>query len=101
MLPDHPYCRALEGLLPRRLYILCRVDIARDGSMLFFKGFDVVTNQAQDMAVDGAALVIRHIANLFEHCFFNSDGNALNRHKYRLTIKYVFILRQSCDRIRN
>ena len=33
------------------------------------------------MAVDPAAFIIRHKADLFQHFLFNSDGHAFYRHK--------------------
>ena len=63
----------------KRLHI--RADVALNRAVLFLEGPDVLPDQHQNVAVDAAALVIRHEAQLFQHLLFNSDGYAFHSHR--------------------
>ena len=76
-----------------RLYI----DIGRHNagyfSVLLFKAFYTSPNQDKNLTINGPALIIRNITQLFQHLFFNSYGNTLNSHRIHLRWNYdVFIL---------
>ena len=61
------------SFLSCRFYIHIRRNLSFNFSMGSFELFDIVSDQNQNMAVDTSTLVIRNIANLLKHFFFNSD----------------------------
>jgi len=61
-------------------YIGGRVDIAFDGSVRFFKLFDVCPYQYKHLTVYASAFVVGYVRNFAQHFLFDSDGDTLDGH---------------------
>lgn len=73
--------RLAASVFPGRFDVHIWADSALDLAVFPLKSLDVFPDQHQNMAVEGAPLVIGYKSQLFQHLFLYADGNALDCHK--------------------
>ena len=81
-----------SSLLACGFYIYIRLNSALDLTVGLLKFLNAVPDQYKNMAVDGAALIIRNKSELFQHLFLNANRYTFCSHSNLRIFRYIMAL---------